>query len=356
MVTAPRLIDGRYLIAFDQYPNKQQLENVGTWECFEFANTSFTPCLITYLPSTMMGVLAVDEDSEISTQACQYTPPWHLSRIVQKDKWQWTWPYRYPEVNRQIVTVYVLDTFIDCQHQEFQGRCSTGFSNQYTVNNPHGTHVAGLIASKTFGVNKFSRIFSVQVLNDDGRGSWSKLVEGLGYVSRHAFSRKQPSVINISIGGSPSTVVDMAIRKLFEQGILTIVAAGNSNDNACYYSPSRANDAVTVAASNYKDEMAGFSNWGSCVDIIAPGDGIQSTMPNDQSGHMSGTSMASPIVAGIASVILSLNPKLSPLQLKTELTRVALKNIVANPKGSPNLVAFQPYGKCQQHLDFLVQN
>lgn len=332
------------------------LENVGSWECYTFVNSTLNLCEITYLPKSLEHVIVIDEDEEMRAQDCQYYPPWHLSRIVQQFKqWEWSKAYRYPNLKKQQVNVYVLDTFVDCEHRQFQGRCQRIFSNEYTVNNPHGTHVAGLIASETYGANKFAHIFSVEVLNDEGRGSWSKLVAALSYISRHANDRKQPCVINISITGAPSSVVDLAIQQLFKQGILTVVAAGNNNDNACYYSPAREPSAITVAATTWKDQLAAFSNWGPCVDIMAPGDPIQSTMPNGGNGAMSGTSMASPIVAGLVSSILGLKPTLTPQQLKTELIRVASKNLVALPRNTVNLMAYQPNGGQCYQTQFILE-
>ena len=327
---------------------------MGSWECFSFANTTFTVCQVLYLPQNLMDVLAVDEDDEIHLEGCQYAAPWHLQRLTQRRKLDSTWnpAYRYlDKVDK--VNVYVLDTFVDCKHPQFQNNCQRVFSNQYTVQNPHGTHVAGLVSSTEFGVNKYAQIFSVEVLNDDGYGKWSKLIEGLGFVSRHANDRKQRAVINISITGTPSNVVDMVIKQLAIQGILTVVAAGNNNDNACYHSPARAPNAFTVAASNTKDQLASFSNWGECVDFIAPGDVIHSLFPNKQTGYMSGTSMAAPIVAGLASLFLSLEPELSVVELRKHLIAASTKNAVANPKQCRNMMAYQPYGPpCEYNLIF----
>lgn len=346
----------KYLIVYDRQPTEQMLKDTGSWECFTFVNTTLNFCQIAYLPSSLDGVLAIDEDNEMSAQDCQYQPPWHLSRIVQQTKqWEWSKAYRYPNLKRQQVNVYVLDTFVDCKHPQFNNRCQRIFSNEYTTRNPHGTHVAGLIASEQFGVNKFAQIFSLEVLNDDGRGVWSKLVQALSFISRHANDRKQPAIINISIIGAPSTVVDMAIRQLHKQGILTVVAAGNSNDNACYYSPARESLAVTVAATNWRDELASFSNWGTCVDILAPGDPIQSTFPNGDNAFMSGTSMAAPIVAGLASSLLGLKPNLTPTMLKDQLISVASRNLVAEPRNTVNLMVYQPNGgQCFQN-DFILE-
>jgi subtilisin family serine protease len=351
MVAFIKATTAAYIVAYLKQPTKEMLKDTGTNECYGFVNSTVTICEITYLPNSFDNVIALDEDREMFAQDCQYYPPWHLSRIVQQTKqWEWSKAYRYPKLTRNTVGVYVLDTFVDCNHSQFQGRCRRVYSNQYTVRNPHGTHVAGLIASAQFGSDKYAQIFSVEVLDDNGRGVWSKLVAALSFVSRHANDRKQPAVINISISGAPSNVVDIAIQQLFNQGILTIVAAGNSNDNACYHSPAREKSALTVAASTWKDELAQFSNWGPCVDIIAPGDPIQSLLPNQSTGYMSGTSMAAPIVAGIASSMLGIRPTISPTMLKQEILKVASKDLVAQSRNTANLMAYQPNGgQCFQN-------
>lgn len=357
LIPTVTVVASQFLVAYSQNPPAADFAGLGVYQCLEFPNSTFTVCIMSNLPKTLTNVLAIDEDAEIHAQQCQHTPPWHLQRITQRNKLTDTWhpPYRYLK-QKQTVGVYVLDTFVDCSHQQFQGRCKRVFSNQYTVSNPHGTHVAGIVGSMEFGVNKYAQIFSVEVLNDNGTGTWSKLVEALSFVARDALNRKLPAVINLSISGPPSYVVDMAIQQLSNQGILTIVAAGNSNDNACYHSPARAQSAIAVGATNRQDQLAAFSNWGICVDILAPGDVVQSLLPNQQTGYMSGTSMAAPVVAGIASVVLAMQPELDVESLRKLVMDVASKNVVADPKQSKNRLAYQPYGApCELEMIFRLE-
>lgn len=339
-------VNAFYLVAYSKLPPK--ITDYGTVECYPFHNTTFTVCKIKDLPKTFDNMVAINEDMDIQLSMCQDQAPWHLNRLSQRTPFVWDGVYVHPgnANNNFQVGVYILDTYVDVKHHEFENRAQRVFSNQYTVSNPHGTHVAGLVASKTFGVNKGARIFSVEVLDDNGRGAWSKLVEGLSFVSKHAAQRSHPSVINISISGSASPVIDAVIEVLYKQGILTVVAAGNENEQACNYSPAKSKLALTVAASTWDDQLSDFSNWGSCVDVIAPGTYIASTLPQGKSGFMSGTSMAAPLVAGIASLMLEMNPNLTAYSLTEFIKKKATRDAVKNPKQTPNLVAYQPYGLC----------
>lgn len=311
-----------------------------------------------YLPKILDDVLAVDEDDLVWSTDCQFNSPWHLQRISQTKPFQWNGVYKFPKgtAARNLVDVYVLDTFVERTHQDFQtNQVVRLFSNQLTTKNPHGTHVAGLIGSMTYGAHKGQKIFSLEVLDDTGYGTWSKLVEALSFISRHASNRSQRGIINISIGGGPSNVIDMVLRRLQQQGLFVVVAAGNDAEYACNYSPAREPSVFTVAATDYQDKLAGFSNYGKCVDILAPGDSIKSLLPNGQFGYMSGTSMSTPIVAGIASIVWTLNPTLTNEGLRRLMLAQSTENAVANVKGSPNFLARQPYGVCPKLL-FNIQN
>lgn len=349
-------VAGFYLVAYSQLPPTLTPHRpTPHFECYPFVNTTFTICKTSYLPQSFDNVVAIDEDDDIGVADCQQDPPWHLSRIGQRTPFEWLLPYRHITEGKPF-PVYVVDTFVDTNHPEFQGRAMRLYSNQFGFRNPHGTHVAALVGGRTYGVNKNAQIFSVQVLNDDGYGSWSKLVEGLSFISIHANERlSNRAIINISIAGSVSTVVEMALRKLKQQGLLIVVAAGNDNAYACNYSPARSEDVLTVGATTYQDRFAEFSNWGKCVDVLAPGEYIQSALPNGQQGYMSGTSMASPIVAGIASLLWTRNVQLTAQQILDFLRKDATKNAVANVKQTPNLLAFQPYGRCTATPQFSLQ-
>lgn len=347
------LVISEYLVAYSQMPESYQLKNVGVVTCYDFYNTQMVVCTMATLPQYFNNVLAIDEDEILSIQACQNNPPWHLSRISQRKQFNTKTPYKYLKKSKgdvdKNVDVYIVDTWIDTKHPEFQGRIKSIFSNQPSKsNNPHGTHVAGLIGSKTYGVNKHANMFAIQALDNSGRTTWSKLIDALSFISKHNPSRKRRAIINISISGTASYVVDVVIKNLLQkQGILTIVAAGNNNAPACNYSPARSKDAITVAATNVNDQLASFSNWGTCVDILAPGSTITSTFPQNKIGAMSGTSMAAPIVAGVLSIIIDHQPNKSPQEHRNMLIRLSTPGIIDDdPKQTNNNLVYQPLGKC----------
>ncbi len=260
------------------------------WVCF-------ADDTVVYFDGGSFGVELYEPNEQISIDACQYNSPWHLQYLTQRNRLSRR-IYEYTD-NPPPTRVYVLDTWIDTAHSEFEGRAWRGAKFAEGRAHGHGTHVGGLINSKTFGVNKNAWVVSVQVLNDQGYGTWQQLIRGLEWIS----SQPKPGVINISISGTRSEILNNVIAKVTERGWRVVVAAGNMYRDACSYSPSSSPYAVTVAASNLRDQFAMFSNHGSCVDITAPGVDISSLQPDEQYAIMSGTSMAAPIVAGIWSLV-----------------------------------------------------
>lgn len=240
---------------------------------------------------------------------CQTDAPWHLGSISNTNE---VYSYDAPQPE---TLVYVLDTWIDVDHPDFESRASVGKAFSTGSKHPHGTHVAGLIAGKQSGINKAAKIVSVQVMDDSGYGPWSTLIAALQWVSK-----KPPSIINLSLVGPASTALDSAIRLMIKRGWKIVVAAGNDKTNACNYSPSRIDSAITVGAVSKQLKLASFSNWGPCVDLLAPGEAILSSYPGSQYAYMSGTSMAAPIVAGVLSVrtdwkrndLISMSRKITP--------------------------------------------
>jgi subtilisin family serine protease len=298
------------------------------------------------------GVTGVEVDQPVATtnqfifaKQCQYKAPWHLARLYQSN---WT-----SATNKTIfgsesdfkfkdIDVFVVDSGIDARHTDFEAGQIQNFYRNADSASGHGTHVAGLIGSQTHGVAKGVTIFNVHVLDRDGNGAWSSILDGLSEISRKRDQNHQ-CIINMSISGGYSSIVTRAIDGIIRGGCHVVVAAGNNNADACYSSPA-SSSAMTVGASTFKDDLASFSNYGTCVDIVAPGDMIVSTWPSNRTAVMSGTSQAAPLVAGIIAVTLTKEPWLHPYSMQRHLASEALKNVIAGvPSIQPNLLAHYPY-------------
>lgn len=279
----------------------------------------------------------------------QTDAPWGLKRLSNDGISSST--YSYPESAGRGIDAYVIDTGIFTNHPEFQGRAVWGgdFSgeNKYVDAHGHGTHVSGTIGSKTYGVAKNVNIIGVKVLDSTGRGTDSSVIAGIDYVSKKVAERKSEfinSVANMSLGGSASKALDDAVTAAIENGVVFVVAAGNSAGDACNISPARVPKAITVAASGSWDRFALFSEKGKCVDIIAPGINVQSTWNNGKTNTISGTSMASPHVAGVVALALAENNFSTVQQVTDHLLAKALKGKVWGFLGNtPNLLLNSGY-------------
>ncbi|MFF1682974.1 S8 family serine peptidase [Streptomyces sp. NPDC058256] len=287
------------------------------------------------------AVASVVQNRTFHINAAQPSPPsWGLDRIDQK-----TLPlnssYTYPDSAGTGVTAYIIDTGVRITHSDFGGRASYGYDavdndNTAQDGNGHGTHVAGTVAGTSYGVAKKAKIVGVRVLDNAGSGTTAGVVAGIDWVTQHAV---KPAVANMSLGGGADSALDTAVRNSIASGVTYAIAAGNSNANASSYSPARVTEAITVGATTSTDARASYSNYGSVLDIFAPGSSITSSWNTSDTAtnSISGTSMATPHVAGAAAVYLGDNPTATPAQVATGLINNSSTGVVTSPgTGSPN--------------------
>ncbi|MFI8146973.1 S8 family peptidase [Acinetobacter sp. ABJ_C5_2] len=289
-------------------------------------------------------VLSVENDTVVNIDAtAQSNPDWGLDRIDQKAL-PLNSTYSYSQTGSG-TTAYIVDTGILSTHQEFSGRVLNGYTaisdgNGMTDCNGHGTHVAGTVGGTTYGVAKGVRLVPVRILGCDGSGASSNVIAGLDWILKNG---SKPAVVNMSLGGAASSSLDSAVENLYNNGYVMVVAAGNSNTDACTSSPARTSNAITVAATDNTDTRASYSNYGSCVDIFAPGSQINSSWigSNTATRVLNGTSMATPHVAGVVAEMLQSTPTATPQTISTNLLNQATSNIVKNPSGSPNRLLYK---------------
>jgi cerevisin len=265
-----------------------------------------------------------------------HTDSWGLSRISEKATISLDSNYLYPNQAGEGVTAYILDSGVYVEHSDFEGRAKFGWKAESswssTDGNGHGTHVASTVAGKAFGVAKKASLVAVKVLGDDGSGSYDGVIKGVEYaIEQHKASGKKISVANLSLGGPISRALNEILTAGMKLGLFTVVAAGNENQDACGTSPASAKDVITVGSTGTgpgvppknapNDERSSFSNYGTCVDLFAPGSAITAAWIGSRTATrtISGTSMASPHVCGVAALISGQNPTFDWIHITTQL-------------------------------------
>ncbi len=286
-------------------------------------------------------VLFVEEDGVMTADATQTNPPWGLDRIDQRNRpLSGTYTYNWTGSG---VRVYVIDTGIRTTHTQFGGRASNvfdAFGGSGADCNGHGTHVSGTVGGSTYGVAKSALLRGVRVLDCGGSGSTSGVIAGVNWVTQNHIN---PAVANMSLGGGASSALDSAVNSLSNSGVPIAVAAGNSNANACDSSPARAVNAITTGSTTSSDARSSFSNFGTCLDIFAPGSSILSAWytSDTATATLSGTSMASPHVAGVAALYKQANPSASATTVRNAIVNNATTNVITNVgTGSPNRLLY----------------
>jgi subtilisin family serine protease len=294
-------------------------------------------------------VVRVEQDGIAYKTTTQLGATWGLDRIDQAAL-PLSKSYTYNSTGAG-VTAYIIDTGIRFAHNEFGGRAVSGFDavDGGTADDcdGHGTHVAGTVGGTTYGVAKSVKLVAVRVLNCSGSGTLSGVIAGMDWVANDVSG---PSVANLSLGAAANSSVDDATRRMIAAGVATAIAAGNGNrggrqQDACGYSPARVAEGMTIGSTTSTDTKSSWSNYGPCVDFFAPGSSITSAghTSNTSAVLMSGTSMASPHVAGVAALYLSVNPVATPQQVRDVLFTATTKGVVTNSSTANNHLLFTAF-------------
>jgi len=295
-----------------------------------------------------------DGTAHITDEEQDKPPSWGLTRVSERNL-DLNQPFKFMDQAGKGVDVYVVDTGIQDSHTDFGGRAKLVKSfvtgEEATDLNGHGTHCAGTIGSKTYGVAKYARIFGVKVLNGAGSGTWSDVIAGISFAATDKGNGNDgPRVISMSLGGGKNQAVDDAVTNAFKAGVHVIVAGGNNyGQSACDLSPSGATGAFAVAASDNTDHIAAFSNNGPCIKVFGPGVNIMSLWKgaDGATNTISGTSMATPHVAGVAASFLSKGSYATPTDLYNALQSAATKNAIQGINSATNTVNLLIYNQMQ---------
>ncbi len=349
-------IDGQYIVVLNEGANPRSVAAVaGVSPRYVYTATvnGFAATLNAGQLNALRhnpNVAYVEQDQPVTASTTQTGATWGIDRIDQRNlPLSTTFTYLNTGAG---VTAYIVDTGIRFTHTQFTGRVSSGFDavdgGSADDCNGHGTHVAGTVGGTTVGVAKGVNLVAVRVLDCAGSGTTAGVIAGVDWVGN---TTARPAVANLSLGGGASTTLDNAVSAAIGKGVTFVVAAGNGNfagraQPACNYSPARVPAAITVSATDNTDRKASYANYGSCVDIFAPGNSILSAWyTGDTAGATSsGTSMASPHVAGVAALYLQSNTTASPAAVSSALNANATVGVVSNAgSGSPNRLLFTAY-------------
>ncbi|KAI0779994.1 serine protease [Fomes fomentarius] len=316
-----------------------------------FAGTFGTDALNALRANPDVEAISEDGIVTIAATVTQTDAPWGLARLSSSVKLAnqntsaLTFSYTYDDSAGEGVDIYIVDTGIYTDHSDFGGRARWGatFGGYADADgNGHGTHCAGTSAGTHYGVAKKASLIAVKVLDDGGSGAWSDVISGLDWVSQQAAASGHPSIASLSLSGGGTATVDSAITALVNTGVHVTVAAGNFNDDANNYSPARAPAVITVGASTIADARASFSNYGSVVDIFAPGQNVISAWRGsvNATNNISGTSMATPHVAGLIASLITRDGNDTPAAYSDKLKALANQNVLTGiPAGTINALA-----------------